>query len=147
MRTVAATVVVILAVLIQLAASKAMPAPPDIALAALLAVSGGIGFLPHLALVALAVLILNGQPGPSPDMAVFVILPLLGLFAAHRLPFQPWLSGFVVVASGCALFPLILAPETVASDPVRFARLWGVGLVIGLLVASALDGAGTKETP
>ena len=110
----------------------------------LLALGGGVGFLVQLALVAVSVLILNWQPGFSADLLMFIALPLLGWFAAHRMPFQPWLAGVIVVAIGCAAFPLIVNPSAVLGDPMRYLRLWGVGLFVGLLAASALDA--TDET-
>ncbi len=147
MRTLAAAVIILLATLAQLAAGRAMPAPPDIALAALLALSGSVGIVLQLVLVAVSVLLLNWHVGFSLDIALFAMLPLIGWFVAHRVPLQPWLAGFAVVATGCALFPLALAPETVIHDPVRYLRLWGVALVVGLLAAATLDAAEPARRP
>ncbi|MEY4731746.1 MAG: hypothetical protein RL681_692 [Candidatus Parcubacteria bacterium] len=146
MKIYAAFVITILAALVQLLIGRALPAVPDIALAALLALGSGVGFLVELGLVAVSVLILNWQSGPSADLLLFIALPLIGWLAAHRMPFQPWLAGFVVVALGCAAFPFILAPDVVLNDPIRYLRLWGVGLFVGLLAASALDAADEART-
>ena len=145
MKICAAFIIAILAALLQLLIGRALPAVPDIALAALLALGGGVGFVVQLGLVAVSVLMLNWQPGLNPDMLLLMMLPLVGWFAAHRMPFQPWLAGFIVVAVGCAVFPLIADPAVVLNDPIRYLRLWGVALFVGLLAASALDAAGETQ--
>lgn len=147
MKTVAAFAIVILSSLVQLLSGRVLSAPPDIALAALLALGGGVGFSVQLGLVAVSVLVLNWQSGIPVDLLLFVMLPLIGWYVAHRLPFQSWLTGFMVVAAGCAAFPLLLGPAVVWGDPLRYLQLWGVALVVGLLVASALDAAaGAQRT-
>lgn len=145
MRTVAAFVIVMVVLALQLMLVRMIPAVPDVALAALLALAGSVGFLMQLALVTLSVLVLNWQPGPHLDLVLFAALPLIGWFVAHRLPFQSWLAGFIVAAAGSAVFPLVLAPSVVFNEPFRYARLWGIALIIALLVTWILDMMGKRQ--
>lgn len=102
----------------------------DLSYAALISFAFVFGFWELLALVLIAVFIINWQPAPSVEIFVFALFPLVVYFSRNILRSQPWFQDFLAIVIGFSVLYLSVA---------RAAFYWNAflaDLVGGILFAS-----------
>lgn len=134
MRFLGSFLVLILAIILQLYAGDSSGIWINFALAALITATFFLDLLEVIFLIAFAVLVLNWQPTPSWELAVFSGVPLLVFAAKKLLPLQPWLSNLAMIFLGVILFYLLIDFRFVFQHFGVFAIDLAVVLIFGLLI-------------
>lgn len=116
----AAFLFLILAIFLQLLIGGISGIWINFALVALVVAAFFLNFLELLPLCLAAVLVLNWQPAPSLEMALYVILPLAVFALRKHFPFKPWLGIPAAIILSDLIFYLIIGPRFLLAAPAIF---------------------------
>ena len=101
-------------------------------LAALLAAAFFLNLEELILLVLFSAFVLNWQPGFSPEIIIFSIIPIAAYFIKTLVPLQPFLGNLGFIFIFTMLFYLIFSPRFLINRP---------GLLIADILASLVYGA------
>lgn len=125
--------IVILSLLLQFQFRASLHWSPEFVLASLIVIAF-FASLPEIAfLTVLSAWLLNWQPGLAPELALFLLMPVIAHLFRRLLPWEPWATLLLVLAAAeCSLAALTASGEVFRSP-----------LFYGVLAATLAYGAGT----
>ena len=126
-----AVIALILAIVLQLFLGEVLGVWTNIVLASLVTAAFFLNFLELLFLILLAVFVLNWQPAPSLEMALYAALPISTLLMHKFFPFKSWLGNLVAIFLALLIFYLAVGPRFLITSPVVFLWDLAIGLVLG----------------
>lgn len=126
-----AVIVLVLAVVLQLFLGEVLGVWTNIVLASLVTAAFLLNFLELLFLILFAIFVLNWQPAPSLEMALYAALPILTLLLRKFFPFKSWLGNLIAISSALLIFYLAVSPRFLITSPIVFLLDLASGLVLG----------------
>jgi hypothetical protein len=132
MKFVSFFLIVILSLLLQIQFRASLHWSPEFVLASLIVIAFFASLPELLFLTVLSAWLLNWQPGLAPELALFLLMPVIAHLFRRLLPWEPWVTLVLVLsAAECALAILTEA------DVFRTLLFYGV------LASTLAYGAGT----
>jgi hypothetical protein len=92
----------------------------NIVLALLVTAAFFLNFLELLFLILLAVFVFNWQPAPSPEMAIYAILPILVYWLHRFLPVKPWLGNLSAIFLSIFILYVVVGADFLIAAPIVF---------------------------
>ncbi len=113
----------------------------NFALACLIALAFTLDFKELLFAVLFAAYCINWQPGISPELLFFILLPLAIFLLRKSLPLEPWIGSMFLVCAGILLFYSVFGPALlIRSFPLVLADT-AVSLLYSALVFKTMTSA------
>ena len=97
---------------------------PDLGLAAGVVLGAFLNWPALFFTTALAVWLLNWQPGLAPALALFAALVLGAALVRRFLPWQPWFANILLIGSAVLIFHGTLHSSIVLAEPIVFLQVF-----------------------
>jgi hypothetical protein len=123
--------IVILSLLLQFQFRAAFHWSPEFILASLIVIAFFAGLPELLFLTVFAGWMLNWEPGLAPELALFLLMPIIAHLFRRLLPWEPWVT---------LLFVLAIAEAALAG--LTSASVFRTPLFYGVLASTLVYGAG-----
>ena len=101
----------------------------NLSFAALISFAFLFGFWELLALILIAVFIVNWQPAASLEILIFAMFPIAAHFSRDMLHWQPWMENLLAIPIGFLVLHLAVVSGNIPS--VAFLINLGAGLALG----------------